>query len=91
MSEKWQERKLLFQAATTPEVVVGAFATNDEWLSRNQIAGRCFRRVTPRFIYLLEQLVAERRLVRATEPLANGYKKFWYRLAGGAGGEEEGR
>ena len=78
--EQMRQRKLLYNDPTTPAHLLGAFANGDEWLSRAQICGRCFRKVTPRLIAMIEDLVTEEHLVRSTEPLPNGYKKFWYKL-----------
>jgi len=79
--EQMRQRASLFQDATSDEDVLGAFTNPEEWLSRAQIAGRCFRRPTPSFVVRLEELVKRGLIVRSSEPLANGYKKFWYRLA----------
>ena len=78
--DAYKQRKLLFQSPTTPDDLMGAFTKRDEWLSRAEICGRVMRRLTPHLIDMIEQLVTEKRLVRSTEPLPNGYKKFWYRL-----------
>lgn len=80
--KQFKQRKLLFQNPTTPADLLGAFQNDEEWLSRAQLCGRVLRRITPRMIDMIEQLVTAGRLVRSTEPLANGYKKFWYRRAG---------
>lgn len=77
-----RQRKMLYQNPTTQGDLLGAFGNPEEWLSRAQICGRVFRRVTPRLIEMIEQLVKDKRLVRSVEPLPNGYKKFWYKLAG---------
>lgn len=76
-----RQRKLLYQEPTTPPTILGAFTGPEEWLSRAQICGRVFRRVTPRLIEMIEQLVSEGLLVKSTEPLPNGYKKYWYKRA----------
>lgn len=76
-----RQRKLMFQSPTTLNDLLNAFESNDEWLSRAQICGRVFRRVTPRLIDMIEELATCGELVKSTEPLPNGYKKFWYRRA----------
>jgi len=80
-SEQLKQRKLLYENPTTPTDLLNAFANDDEWLSRAQICGRVFRRVTPNLIGMIEQLVTQQFLDKSTEPLPNGYKKFWYRRA----------
>jgi len=79
--EQMRQRKLLYQNPTTPEDILSAFDDPEEWLSRNQISGRVFRRPTPQMIGMIEQLVVAGKLQKSTEPLPNGYKKFWYRIA----------
>lgn len=74
-----KQRKLLYQEPTTAPTLLRAFDNPEEWLSRAQICGRVFRRVTPRLIEMIEQLVTEGLLVKSTEPLPNGYKKYWYK------------
>jgi len=79
--DRMLQRKLLFTQPTTPTDIINCFEGNRElWLSRGQIAGRVFRRPTPVIIGMIEQLVTTQRLLKSTEPLPNGYKKFWYRL-----------
>lgn len=77
-----RQRKLLYQQPTSEGDLLDAFGNPEEWLSRAQICGRVFRRVTPKLIGMIEQLVTDGKLVRSTEPLPNGYKKFWYKKAG---------
>lgn len=77
--EQFKQRKLLYQNPTTNEDLLSAFPNTDLWMSRAQICGSVMRRVTPRLIDMIEQLVIDGQLVRSSEPLANGYKKFWYR------------
>ncbi len=79
-SEQLKQRRLLFQNPTTPDELVDVFSNGEEWLSRAEICGRVMRRITPRLIDMIEQLVTDGKLLRSTEPLPNGYKKFWYRL-----------
>jgi hypothetical protein len=43
--DAYKQRKLLFQAPTTPDDLVGAFQKRDEWLSRAEICGRVMRRL----------------------------------------------
>lgn len=76
-----RQRKLMFAEPTTLHTLLNAFENQEEWLSRAQICGRVFRRVTPRLIQMIEEMVDCGELVKSTEPLPNGYKKYWYRRA----------
>jgi len=80
-SEQLKRRKLQFQNPTTLMDLLDAFQDSEEWLSRAQICGRVMRRVTPRLISMIDELVACGELQQSVEPLPNGYKKFWYRRA----------
>lgn len=72
-------RQLTFaDTPVTDEKVLGAFASTEEWLSRNQIAKRLLRKKTPSLIARIERLVDEGHLRRGETELPNGNKMFWY-------------
>lgn len=77
--EQFKQRRLFFKHPTTHEDILSVFGDAEEWLSRAQIAGRVMRTLTPTVIRLIEELVEAGELIKAAEPLPNGYKKFWYK------------
>lgn len=79
--EQFKQRKLMFQNPTTLNDLLNAFESNDIWLSRAQICGRVFRKTTPHLIAMIEELATCGELIKAIEPLPNGYQKFWYKKA----------
>lgn len=76
-----QQRKMLYTQPTSDDDLLSVWDSSDDWLSRAQICGRVFRKVTPALIDKIENLVARGLILKSTEPLPNGYKKFWYKRA----------
>jgi hypothetical protein len=73
--------KMFYTSDMTDEDVLLIFESNEEWLSRQQIAERLWRGVTPSLIARIERLVAERKLHKKIHPLPNRQQMFWYRKA----------
>lgn len=74
-----EQGTMFYTDAVTDNDVLLCFTTEEEWLSRRQVAERLWRKVTPGLTFRIERLVAEGRLERRGLDLLNGMKMFWYR------------
>jgi hypothetical protein len=77
------QKALFYSRKLEDEDVLLCFASDEEWLSRRQLAERVWRKVTPDFKARLERLVSEGKLIKTTDVLPNKREMFWYKRAGG--------
>lgn len=74
-----EQGTMFYTDAVTDNDVLLCFTTEEEWLSRRQIAERLWRKVTPGLTFRIEVLVRAGSLEKRVLDLANGQVMFWYR------------
>jgi len=76
-----KQQKMFYTEAIGDNDILLCFASDEEILSRRQIAERLWRKVTPGLCFRIERLVAEGHLEKRIDKLSNGMAMFWYRKA----------
>lgn len=77
-----KQKAMFYTARLSKEDILLCFMSDEEWLTRAQIAERLFRSKSPALITMIEALVDEGELERNVDQFSNGAQMFWYRRGG---------